>query len=237
MRAVVASDCSPSGSTGQVVAMISCPLALSNTPNSVRFTDQPSAHSCSVVKRSRTCPPPDARNSTMSRWPYHPACLAWHWPPCRECAERPQAASSQRTYRDVQGSACLTAAAVGPGPSRTEDCQCISDQACLPLLLSSSSNGPRWLQCCSPYSPVSLGSANRFSAAPPLLESLTKLWRCSRQGVYSSLQTGPASSSLKIHTMLGLRDMECLPYRCIQSRPIARGFWVDLDDRDATRAN
>ena len=93
MRAVVASDCSPSGSTGQVVAMISCPLALSNTPNSVRFTDQPSAHSCSVVKRSRTCPPPDARNSTMSRWPYHPACLAWHWPPCRECAERPQEAS------------------------------------------------------------------------------------------------------------------------------------------------
>lgn len=28
MRAVVASDCSPNGSTGQVVAMISCPLAL-----------------------------------------------------------------------------------------------------------------------------------------------------------------------------------------------------------------
>lgn len=74
MRSVVAEDCSPNGSTGHVVAMISLPLADRNTPNSVRVTDQPSAYSCSVVKRSMTCPPPLDRNSTMSRLGYHSVC-------------------------------------------------------------------------------------------------------------------------------------------------------------------
>lgn len=50
IRAVVAEDCSPNGSTGHQVAMTSLHLTDRITLNSVRFTDQPSAQTWPVKR-------------------------------------------------------------------------------------------------------------------------------------------------------------------------------------------